>query len=148
MIKTRLEGYKMTYRFNASHTINSLDKVHTHTFWVKIYIRKDIKGFFEFADYENKIVDYFAGYRRKCINDFDSFKESGASLENMCRIFFKEIGDIFESIDEFSLVKLELGDSPIKSVSCATEVIAGEAGIYIDRSDFSRMKELFIDIED
>jgi len=146
MNRKKFEGYKMTYRFNASHTISTMDKVHAHTFWVKLYIKKDTLEFVEFINYEKEITDYFEGYRRKCINEFEAFKDSGASLENMCRVFFEDIKKVFEGIEEFSLVKLELGDSPINSVSCATEVIAGEAGIFIDSQLFERYRGKYMSI--
>ena len=131
MSLNRFEGYKATYRFNASHSIGGFEDKHTHTFKVNVYIQRDTAGFVEFSDYENEIKNYFEQYRRRYINSFKAFEGKPATLENMCKVFFEDVKKIFDGIDDYTLVKLEICDSPTKSVSVSEIIFAGDADTYI-----------------
>ncbi len=131
MSLNRFEGYKTTYRFNASHSIGGFESKHTHTFKVNVYIQRDTAGFVEFSDYENEISQYFEQYRRRYINAFEKFEGKPATLENMCKVFFEDVKAIFDGIDDYTLVKLEICDSPTKSVSYSEMIFAGDADVYI-----------------
>jgi len=141
MQSTRFEGYKTTYRFNASHTIGSFEDKHTHTFRVNVYIHRDIASFVEFADYEKALKTYFEQYRRRFINSFEKFEGLPATLEYMCWVFFEDIKKIFDGIDAFTLVKLELGDSPTRSVSVSEIVIAGDSDMFISNDLYKKYLE-------
>jgi len=123
--------YRSTYKFNASHTVTTMDRLHAHTFWVKIYIEVNVDAFVSFMTYERQIGQYFEKYSSQCINRMSSFEGIVPTLENMCKVFFKDIEAIFNEVDEFSLVEIELGDGPIYSTSVGHKIIAGNADIVI-----------------
>jgi len=143
MKKSNFEGYKSTYRFNASHTLSTKDKIHSHTFWVKLYIERDSMQFVEFFKYENQIKKYFEEYSGKCLNDTKSFENIIPTLENICRIFFEDIQKMFADNDAFNLIKLEVGDGPVGSVSIGSGVIAGDSDIYIEDNIMEEYRRLF-----
>ena len=130
-------GYKCTYRFNAFHNISDdIKKKHIHTFWVNIYIESKTNDFTEFNVYEKEIQNYFDKFKGLYLNDLEIFKEKKPTLENMCKVFYDEIYSVFEHIDALEVVKLELSDGPLKSVSVGKIIIAGSANILINKEDF------------
>lgn len=131
MSRKRFEGYKTSYKFNASHSIGTFEERHVHTFWVNLYIEHVNNEFVEFSKYEQGLKDYFEQYRRRYINSFEAFVDIPATLENMCRIFFEDVKALLDGFGELELTKLELGDSPTKSVSFSKKIIAGDADIFI-----------------
>ena len=58
------------------------------------------------------------------------FKET-PTIEYLCLRFYKDIEAILSNIEAYTLLNLELGDSPIKSVKVGREIIAGRANIFI-----------------
>ena len=55
-MEEKFEGYKMTFKFNASHSLSDETKKHAHTFLVRLYIQKDTKDFVEFFEYEIQLI--------------------------------------------------------------------------------------------
>lgn len=131
------KGYKCTYRFNAFHNLSeNIENSHPHTFWVNVYIECKTKEFTEFNLYEEQIFKYFNKYKGTSMNSFDYFKENLPTLENMCQLFYKEIAEIFEGIYQLEVVKVELSDGPLKTVSIGKLIIAGSVNLLIDKDDF------------
>lgn len=142
--KKNFEGYKSTYRFNASHTFSTRDKIHSHTFWVRLYIERDTMQFVEFFKYESAIKKYFDEYSGKCLNDTERFLDLLPTLENISKVFFEDIKNMFEDSEAFRLIKLEVGDGPVGSVSIGNGVIAGDSDIYIEDSVFEEYRKMVL----
>lgn len=123
-----VEGYKMTFKFNASHSMTDKSKEHAHTFFVNLYISKDVNSFVEFFEYEKTIMNYINQYKGKYLNDL--FDET-PTLEYLCIRFFTDIEYILDNVEPFTLLSLELGDSPIRSVKVGQEIIASRTNIFI-----------------
>ena len=122
-------GYKMSIKFNASHSMTDRSAMHVHSFLLKIYIKKETENFVEFNKYEKIILEYIKKYRGKYLNDFF---EDQTTLENLCLHFFEDIEDILSDTNDFSLLNLELGDSPLMSVKVGRNIIASRANLFID----------------
>ncbi len=127
--KIKFVGYKMTFRFNASHSMTDKTRLHAHTFLVNIYIKKETNAFIEFIEYEKAIVKYINQYKGQYLNDF--FDEI-PTLEFLCIKFYNDIEYILQDIEAFNLISVELGDSPIKTVKVGKEIVASRASIFID----------------
>ena len=143
--RNTIEGYRMTFKFNASHSMTDRSKEHAHTFLVNLYITKDVSSFVEFHEYEKTITNYIEQYKGQYLNDL--FEER-PTLEFLCIRFFTDIEKILDSIDAFTLLNLELGDSPIRTVKVGRNIIAGRANIFITDEMFDLCeKGLGIDYE-
>lgn len=129
MDNVQFQGYKMLLKFNASHSMTDRSAMHVHSFILKLYIRKENDTFVEFNKYEKIIIDYINKYRGKYLNDF--FEDS-TTLENLSIHFFEDIEEILSDTNNFSLISLELGDSPLKSVKIGHEIIASRANLFIN----------------
>ncbi len=134
----KVEGYKMTYKFNASHSMQKWVNIHTHTFFVNLYITKDTAKFVEFYEYEKAIINYINKYKGCYLNDL--FTEE-PTVEFLCMTFFHDISEILDSTEAFTLLSLELGDSPINSVKVGKEIIASRANIHITEEMYSLCKK-------
>jgi 6-pyruvoyl-tetrahydropterin synthase len=107
------------------------DGKHVHSFILKLYIRKENENFVEFNKYEKIIKEYIEKLRGNYLNYI--FDET-PTLEYLSLRFFEDIEEILSDTKNFTLVSLELGDSPIKSVKVGNEIIASRANLFIDSS--------------
>ena len=82
----------------------------------------------EFFEYEKTIMNYINQYKGKYLNDL--FDET-PTLEYLCIRFFTDIEYILDNVEPFTLLSLELGDSPIRSVKVGQEIIASRTNIFI-----------------
>lgn len=138
-------GYKMSYKFNASHSMTGeKEKEHSHTFIIKIYISKEAENFSKFELYESKVKDYIQKYKKQYLNDMEEFNGQIPSLEFMCIVIYNDIVKIFDDLEEYNVIKVEIGDSPTKSVAISNEIIAGAADIFISNEDFN----IVVDMEE
>ena len=111
------EGYKYTFRLNASHfaTSNS-ESVHSHTFQICIYIQIDKKAFTPYDLTENMIKDYLNTYTNVVLNNVPPFNVIPPTIENMGEEFFIEISKIMKEFG-FKLTSLEISDTPQRTYS-------------------------------
>ncbi len=128
-MEEKFEGYKMTFKFNASHSLSDETKKHAHTFLVRLYIQKDTKDFVEFFEYEKLIKNYINQYRGQYLNDY---MQEIPTIENVCIMFFEDIEKIFNNEPAFSLISLEFGDNPLKMAKVGHKAISSRANIIID----------------
>ena len=132
MIKEQ-EYYKMTFKFNASHSMSDRSNEHAHTFMVSMYIRRLSNNFIEFYEYETAIANYIQQYKGAYLNDIFDFNPT---LEALCLRFFDDISYIFNKDANFELLSLELGDNPTKTVKVGKEIIINQANIKISEFHF------------
>lgn len=131
------KGYKCIYSFNAYHNISDeIEYKHLHTFWINVYIQCTNDEFTKFDTYEYQIRKYFNNFKGLYLNELDLFKDKKPTLENMCQLFYNQIYTIFEKIDALEVVKLELSDGPLKSVSVGKLIIAGSTNLLIEQELF------------
>ena len=131
MNDTHFQGYKMSLKFNASHSMTDEDNMHAHSFILKLFIKKETDTFVEFSEYEKIIKEYIEKYRGKYLN---YFFDDIPTLENLCIHFFEDIEEILSDTNDFTLISVELGDSPIKSVKVGNEIIASRANLFINNN--------------
>ncbi len=137
------QGYKMNYKFNASHNFSKkIEGRHAHTFCVDLFIRKNNNSFVEFTTYEKRIQTYLKKYRGQYLNKMMEFENEIPTLEAICRKFFIDIDDIFKMGNDFTLVRLEIGDNPISSVSVGEEIIINSSNLFIPIESFQKYKKL------
>lgn len=142
----KFNGYKMSCKFNAKHSMNNKEEdAHSHTFRVTVYIEKQDSSFAEFNEYENKVKEYLGQFKKQYLNNMKQFKNKLPTLENMCQVFYKDIWHIFFDTNVFNLVKLEVSDSPIKTVALSDIVITGNSDTIID---IELIEKLFNSLED
>lgn len=136
---SNFKGYKCTYRFNAYHnTLNMENEKHLHTFWVNVYIECKNKEFTKFDVYEFQIKKYFNKFKGTYLNNIPVFKDNKPTLENMCLVFYEGIHSIFNELEDLEVVKLELSDGPLKSVSVGELIIAGSTNLLIEKELFEK----------
>ena len=114
----RVETYKMSYKFNASHnTSGNWDGTHMHTFRIVVVIDKTSNDFVDFYVYEKAIKNLVDRYSGKCFNDFDEFRDVRPTIENIGIYFYHALKELFGGTTMLSLSQVEFGDSPTQSFS-------------------------------
>lgn len=99
--------YKYSYRFNAMHdTSLGGDGRHTHSFEVVFYIEKEITLFYQT---ENTINAYMERYVGKFLN---TLMDELPTVEHIAEKIFSEIN---AKSQDFSVVRLEISDSPVQT---------------------------------
>lgn len=99
--------YKYSYRFNAMHDTSAAGNGrHTHSFEIVFYLEKEMTLFYQT---ENTINAYMERYVGKFLNDL---MEESPTVENIAEKIFSEINTLSQ---DFSVVRLEISDSPVQT---------------------------------
>lgn len=106
------QGYRYTYKLNASHSTSS-SAAHSHTFFVTMYIKssESDKQVELYRDLEAEINSYFNRYSGFLLNAVAPFDKLNPTIENMAETFFAELGGLISEMG-FSLFKLEVSENP------------------------------------
>ena len=139
------QGYQVKYKFNASHNFSKNPaKKHSHTFCVDLYIQKESTEFVEFVEYENILQEYFDKFRSRFLNEMPDFKGNVPTLECMCKLFYDDIKAILNKNKAFSLVRVEIGDNPISSVSYGEDIVINSSNVFIPIDSFEKYKKIMV----
>lgn len=131
------KAYRIRCQFNALHNLNLAcpEKMHAHTFRVTAYI-KNVGEELEKIDVCDRLIKtYFSRYKGHRLNDVLPFRDTIPTIENMCKVFYEDLAEglLQEGV---SLVKLELGDSPLAAYSVGSSLLAGSAYNRITEEQF------------
>jgi len=114
--------YNLTFYLNGEHWITHPEgnrgETHPHSWEISIkFARKneDDQQFEFFTELENLIKNYLAIFEGQLINEVPPFDTINATLENMAKVFYKQIRNILDK-NGFILVRLALSESPNRCV--------------------------------
>ncbi len=132
--------YNIKFKFNAAHSMSDITGKHPHTFSCIVLISKDANVYTPFFEYENHIKKYFNQYRGQYLNEHSRFKSILPTLENMADVFFKDIEKILTDEPHFTILRLELGDSPTRVVSVERDFFVGTTLYNYTEEDLQKIK--------
>lgn len=136
------KSYRVRCQFNAMHNLDLSrpEKMHAHTFRVTAYLEHVGEELEKIDVCENVIKTYFSRYKGFRLNDIEAFRELLPTIENMCRVFYEDLKK--ELLPEgVSLIKLELGDSPLAVYSIGSKLLVGSVYNQITEEQFQAYKK-------
>lgn len=114
--------YKFNFYLNAKHMVlinGEESDIHPHTWEIKILIVCKNGVYVEFSKFENLIENYFHQFEGKILNDFEIFHKLNPSMENIGKVFLKDINQLLEK-HKFSLKSLEISENPTRNFIIST----------------------------
>ena len=121
-------AYRIRCQFNAMHNLDLAhpEKMHAHTFRVMAYLENVGEELEKIDDCESRLKVYLSRYKGCRLNELQAFRVELPTIENMCKFFYEDLQQ--ELLQEgVSLVKLELGDSPLVTYSIGNKLLIGSA---------------------
>lgn len=121
-------AYRIRCQFNAMHNLDveHPEKMHAHTFRVMAYLENVGEELERIDTCERRMKAYFSRYKGCRFNELPAFRMELPTIENMCKVFYEDLQK--ELLQEgVSLVKLELGDSPLATYSIGSKLLVGSA---------------------
>lgn len=116
----------MSEFYTISTTVNAMHDTgrgrHAHTFKMQFLLRYTGKDFQNFAIYEELIEEGVADYKGAYLNELPEFENVTPSVENLCMSVYKRAKALFNTNDNYDLIRVEVGDSPTRSVSVSDTV--------------------------
>lgn len=135
------KAYKITFKFNASHYMGSIENIHPHTFFVKIYLSPINDGLVLYENLEKEFNNYISKYGGKVVNDFEEFTDIIPTIENMGRVFFRVFENFCKGV---KLLRLEISDGPLKTFCIGEKIIAGSVHNEISKEELNKLIEKVI----
>lgn len=131
------KAYRFQLHFNAMHNIepDKPEKMHAHTFRIIVYLRGDLEDITVYNQCETVVRDYLKRFQGTRLNHMPQFKDRIPRLEVICEVFFEEMDKILAS-NQVSLIKLEIGDSPLSTYSIAKELLVGSIYHRISEEEY------------
>lgn len=132
-------AYRIRCQFNALHNLDMdhPEKMHAHTFRVTAYVENVGEELEKIDVCDRRIQEYFSRYKGCRMNDMALFRDRIPTIENMCEAFYEDLTECLLQ-EGVSLVKLELGDSPLAAYSVGSSLLAGSAYNRITGEQFVR----------
>lgn len=134
------KAHKFIFKFNASHYFNKREDLHSHTFFVKLYIYSKGNEFVSYEDLERVFHNFFNNYKGSILNDEALFETVTPTIENMGKIFYVILDNIC-SAQGLKLLRLEIGDGPLKSFCIGEKIIVGTVHNEINEEDFKKLAD-------
>lgn len=134
------KAHKFTFKFNASHYFDKRENLHSHTFFVKLYIYSKGNEFVLYDDLERVFEKFFSNYKGCVLNDLTLFESVTPTIENMGKIFYVILDNVC-SVQGLKLLRLEIGDGPLKSFCLGEKIIVGTVHNEINENDFKKLAE-------
>lgn len=134
------KAHKFTFKFNASHYFDKEENIHSHTFFVKLYIYTKGNEFVSYENLESTFKTFFEGYKGVILNDINLFRDLSPTIENMGKIFYIILDNIC-SAQGLKLLRLEIGDGPLRSFCIGEKIIVGSVHNEINEEDFKKLAD-------
>ncbi|MBQ7925057.1 MAG: 6-carboxytetrahydropterin synthase, partial [Lachnospiraceae bacterium] len=91
---------------------------------------------------EQAIKQYLLKYRGKYLNELDEFQEMLPTIENICEVLYKAIGQIVHRHGT-RLVQIEVGDSPVALYAIGERLLLGSDYREISEGSYLKYKKEF-----
>lgn len=117
-----MKCYKIKYRLGITHSVDNDEKhKHNHILEGEIFAKPSDNDFVEFSDMENMVNETLEEYKNKYLNDLEEFN-GDANIENVGEVFWEKLFRVFEK-NGWALIRLEIGENPLRIYSVSTEEI-------------------------
>ena len=114
------ELYKFTFRMNASHGALHQESMHSHTFEITIFLKKQSEQFVTYDKIEAIILSYLKTYTNVFLNHTPPFDVLPSTIENMGDEFFLRISEKINGVG-YHLQKLEISENPQRIYSVSAD---------------------------
>lgn len=109
--------YKFKFYLNSKHSVTFNDKassIHPHTWEIVVLFQSHESETINFTSFENELEQYFLKYEGKYLNDIDYFKNLNPTMENIGKLFYKDINELVTNI-ELDFIRIEISENPTRT---------------------------------